>query len=64
MGDHQLKEASMEQTKAVVARHQADIEPIGDLGASAEVEHPEPNRAGEPKQQQQPESDRAKEQEK
>ena len=40
----------MEQTEAAVAEQPADIEVRRDPGASAEAEHPEPNKVGEPEQ--------------
>ena len=43
----------MEQTEATVAEQQADADAKRDPGAGVEAGHPEPNRAGEPEQQQQ-----------
>ena len=63
-GDQQPKEVGLEMTEAVVAEQATDTEARGHPRVGVDGEHPEPNRVGEPEQQQQPESDRAKEQEK
>ena len=55
----QPKEANTEQTEAAGEEQPVVAEARGNPEASAETEHPELNRAGEPEQLQHSESDRA-----